>query len=255
MNQSHSPLCFPPAAFLAALLLATSVAFAGPYPGWEHEGSMYVLTTPQGADLPASASEADFPLLLRLHKDFFRFDEAKAGGEDLRFSTADGKPILTRSKSGTRREGVASVWVRIPSIRGDERQEIKVYWGNADAASESSGPAVFGASNGYLSVWHMTGPVKDEVGTLPSKDIGTAPRPASSVRRGTSPAGTASSAAIGSPATRPAPPRTQPKGGSGRRSRTSPCSAGATRAGGAEARCGCSSGARRTCTSTATSPT
>jgi len=31
---------------------------------------------------------------------------------------------------------------------------------------------VFNESNGYLSVWHMNGPVKDEVGTLESNDTG-----------------------------------------------------------------------------------
>ena len=48
-----------------------------------------------------------------------------------------------------------------------------MHWGKSDAASESSGSAVFNESNGYLSVWHMNGPVKDEVGTLESKDVGT----------------------------------------------------------------------------------
>lgn len=69
--------------------------------------------------------------------------------------------------------GAASVWVRVPRIRGNARQEIKLHWGKADAASASDGRAVFDASNGSLSVWHMTGPVKDEVGTLESKDVGT----------------------------------------------------------------------------------
>ena len=63
----------------------------------------------------------------------------------------------------------------MPTIKGNARQEIKMYWGKADATSESSGSAVFNESNGYLSVWHMNDPVKDEVGTLESKDTGTTP--------------------------------------------------------------------------------
>jgi hypothetical protein len=43
------------------------------YQGWLHSGSIYILTTPEGADLPASTSEEGFPLLVRLHKDFFDF--------------------------------------------------------------------------------------------------------------------------------------------------------------------------------------
>jgi len=52
--------------------------------------------------------------------------------------------------------------VRVPVIRGNEHQEIRVHWGKADAASESNGSAVFNESNGYLSVWHMSGVVKDD---------------------------------------------------------------------------------------------
>jgi len=35
----------------------------------------------------------DFPVVVRLHKDFFHFSQAKANGEDIRYSTADGKPL------------------------------------------------------------------------------------------------------------------------------------------------------------------
>ena len=32
---------------------------------------------------------------------------------------------------------------------------------------------MFNESNGYLSVWHMSGPVKDVAGSLESNDVGT----------------------------------------------------------------------------------
>jgi len=145
------------------------------YPGWKHSGSVYLLTTPEGANLPASASENGFPLLVRLHKDFFNFSQAKANGEDIRFSTSTGTPLAYQIEEWDPANGTASIWVRIPTIKGNARQEIKLYWGKADAASESSGSAVFNESNGYLSVWHMNDPVNDEVGTLESKDTGTTP--------------------------------------------------------------------------------
>ena len=140
-------------------------AVAPQYRGWQHSGSVYILTTPEGADLPASTSEEGFPLLVRLHKDFFDFSQAKANGEDIRLSTTDGTPLSYEIEEWDASKGTASVWVRLPRIRGNARQEIKLHWGKADAASESSGAAVFNESNGYLSVWHMSGPVKDEVGT------------------------------------------------------------------------------------------
>jgi hypothetical protein len=142
------------------------------YPEWEHSGSIYVLTTPDGADLPAAALEHDFPLLVRLSRGILDFSQAKANGEDIRFSS-EGKPLAYQVEEWDAVNAAASIWVRIPTIKGNARQEIRLHWGKADAASESSGSAVFNESNGYLSVWHMNGPVKDEVGTLESKDVGT----------------------------------------------------------------------------------
>jgi len=168
---------------LAALLLAPlarsgaaedkPAKASAQYPGWQHSGSLYILTTSDGANLPASASEDGFPLLVRLHKDFFNFSQAKAQGEDVRFSTSTGTPLAYQIEEWDAANGTAGIWVRIPDIKGNARQEIKLYWGKTDATSESGGTAVFNESNGFLSVWHMNDPVKDEVGTLESKDTGT----------------------------------------------------------------------------------
>jgi len=155
------------------VLLAIVETAPAQYTGWQHSGSVYVLTTPEGANLPASTSEDGFPLLVRLHKDFFDFSQAKANGEDIRFSTSTGAPLAYQIDEWDATNGIAGIWVRIPTITGNSRQEIKLHWGKADAASESSGSAVFNESNGYLSVWHMNDPLKDEVGTLEAKDTGT----------------------------------------------------------------------------------
>ena len=162
------------AIFISILVLLPQAAIAQ-YPGWQHSGSLYILTTSEGANLPASASEKDFPLLVRLNKDFFDFSQAKPDGADIRFSNSAGTPLAYQIDEWDAANGTASIWVRIPTIEGSARQEIRLYWGKADAASESSGSAVFNQSNGYLSVWHMSDPVKDEVGTLASRDVGTTP--------------------------------------------------------------------------------
>ncbi len=143
------------------------------YKDWNHSGSLYLLTTPEGANLDASVSVEDFPVLVRLHKDFFDFSQARANGEDIRFATTEGKPLAYEIDEWDPTGGTAAVWVRIPKIKGNARQELKLYWGNAEARSESNAAAVFNESNGYLSVWHMNDVVKDAVGTLPSTDIGT----------------------------------------------------------------------------------
>ena len=158
-------------------VLALSVAFASSahaqYAGWMHSGAVFVLTTPEGADVPASVSVENFPLLVRLHKDFFDFRQANADGDDLRFSSATGDPLAYQIEEWDAKAGHASVWVRVPKIRGNARQELKLHWGRPGAKPESDGKAVFNDSNGYLSVWHMTHATTDEVGTLTSEDTGT----------------------------------------------------------------------------------
>ncbi|MCX7008506.1 MAG: DUF2341 domain-containing protein, partial [Kiritimatiellaeota bacterium] len=171
-NSLRLVMLFPLAALWSAAVAQPATA-STPYQGWPHVGSVFMLTTAEGADLPASAAESEFPLLIRLHKDSFDFKQAKAQGEDLRFSTSSGTALPYQIEEWDATQGVASIWVRVPTITGNTRQELKLFWGKADAVSESSGAAVFSASNGYVSVWHMNAPVKDEVGTLDSKDIGT----------------------------------------------------------------------------------
>ena len=160
---------------LVALTFAddTPATTPKPYQAWHHSGSIHILTTPEGANLDASAKVEGFPILVRLRKDFFNFGQAKPAGDDLRFSNCAGDPLPYQIDEWDSADGEAAIWVRIPFIKGNERQEIKLYWGNADAAGESNGKAVFNASNGYLSVWHMGESVNDEVGTLQSKDVGT----------------------------------------------------------------------------------
>ena len=169
MKHSLTRSLFLAAAFHASLALGATAQ----YPGWQHSGSIFILTTPEGANLPASAAENDFPLLVRLHRDFFDFSQAKAHGEDIRFSTNAGAPLAYQIEQWDAAKGTASIWVRIPKIKGNERQEIKVHWGKADAASESKGAAVFSAENGFASVLHMDGAMKDELGALTLKDLGT----------------------------------------------------------------------------------
>lgn len=74
---------------LVALLPFISAALAQPapaYSGWQHLGALTILTTPDGANLPAGAAVEGFPLLVRLHKDWFDFKQAKPDGADVRFA-------------------------------------------------------------------------------------------------------------------------------------------------------------------------
>ena len=59
---------FVVALLLPLLGLAQDKATATSYAGWPHSGSIYILTTPEGANLPASATVEGFPLLVRDRK-------------------------------------------------------------------------------------------------------------------------------------------------------------------------------------------
>ncbi len=148
-------------------------ASAGRYQSWLRSAPLTILTTPDGANLPATASVEQFPLLVRLHKDWFDFSKAKPRGEDVRFSTSVGEPLAYEIEEWNAMNGTASIWVRIPRIEGNARQTIRMFWGKADAVNESDAKGVFNESNGYLSVWHLGDVVQDETGTLESVDTGT----------------------------------------------------------------------------------
>ncbi|CAN5823446.1 hypothetical protein BH11VER1_BH11VER1_24080 [soil metagenome] len=152
-----------------------SPTVSDPYPGWQYRGEIALLTTAEGANLPASTSVEYFPLLVRLRKDNFDFRQAKSHGEDIRFSTMSGTPLAFQTEEWNASKGQAIIWVRIPKIEGNARQLILMHWGKSDTVSESNAKAVFQDSNGYLSVWHMNDVIQDEAGTLESKDVGTAP--------------------------------------------------------------------------------
>ena len=160
------------AAHLTFSLLHQAQA-APPFPAWQHAGQLHIITTPDGAALPAAASVENFPLLVRLHRDFFDFAQAQPAGGDLRFSSSNGTPLAHQIEHWDANAGTASIWLRIPRIRGNTVDPLTIHWGNPDAASGSDGDTVFNGSNGFVSVWHLGDDVKDEVGTLPSDDTGT----------------------------------------------------------------------------------
>jgi hypothetical protein len=142
------------------------------YSAWAHSAALSILTTPEGADLPASASESDFPILVRLNAGNFNFSQAKPQGEDIRFSTTAGTRLFYQIEQWDTANATASIWVMIPQITGNSVQQIRMVWGMPDAASESSGPAVFNAANGYASVLHMDEALIDEGGLVTPKNEG-----------------------------------------------------------------------------------
>ena len=143
------------------------LAFAGflsrasaQYDDWKHSGSTYIVTDSAGADLPASAVEKNFPLLIRLNQEYFDFSQAMPRGEDVRFSSK-GKPLAYQIERWDAEEGEADIWVRIPTIKGKDQQAIKMHWGNEKVSSESNGEQVFRTTEGFAAVWHLGDNLED----------------------------------------------------------------------------------------------
>ncbi len=156
----------------ALVLMAGAGRAPAQYDSWKHTGSLFLNTTADGASLQANAVVEGFPVLVRLHRDFFDFSAAKPNGEDVRFS-AEGKPLPCQVEEWNAATGEASVWVRVPKISGNARQELRMHWGKTDAESASDGKAVFNETNGFLTVLHMGDAVRDETGSVKAEDEGT----------------------------------------------------------------------------------
>lgn len=155
------------------LLLPGLDAVAAAYPEWRESGSLWILTTPEGADLPATCSEADFPLLVRLRGENFDFAQARPDGADLRFSDSRGQPLPYQIEAWDPAAKTASVWVKIPVVRGNARLEIRMHWGQPAARCESAGGAVFNAASGYCTVLHMDDSLADSAGGIAATDVGS----------------------------------------------------------------------------------
>jgi len=168
-----------------APLLAAGLVWSAPthaavdsFAGWKHSGSLVLLTTPDGADLPDGAVEKDFPVLVRLRKEWFDFREAQPSGADIRFADAKGQRLLYQIDLWDALAGRADIWVRVPEIRGNARQVLQMFWGKPDAENGSDGAAVFNPFNGYAAVLHLgdsRNRIVDETGTVQPTDKGTTP--------------------------------------------------------------------------------
>ena len=170
-----------PATLVLGLLFATplpaedpaAATTTRPLAGWRHSGTVWLLTGPEGADLPADATLEDFPVVIRLDNEFFPFEEALPHGEDLRITSDSGQLLSHEIEAWDKTTGRAIVWVRVSEIRGHARQRLTLHWGNPEAPGASDGAAVFDPTNGHVAVFHMSDPVGDATATLESSDTGT----------------------------------------------------------------------------------
>jgi hypothetical protein len=95
----------------AVSVLATAGQATALFPGWEHSGSVFILTTPGGVDLCIRLGRG-LPPPRPVAQELLRL----WSGENLRFSSAKGELLAYQLEEWDAAKGVASGCVRVPKI-------------------------------------------------------------------------------------------------------------------------------------------
>jgi len=123
---------------------------------WSYKKLIYFNTTASGANVLNNVT--NFPVMLRLTSSTFNFSQAKANGEDVRFTKADGTPLPYEVERWDLTNSKAEIWVKVDTVYGNNNsQYIVMHWGSSPASSVSNSSSVFDTANGFQGVWHLSG--------------------------------------------------------------------------------------------------
>lgn len=134
-------------------------------------GRITLTTTQAGLPIPEDVVVKDYPLLLRFDGDQFPWSEAKPDGSDITIETDANSPLPISIDEWNPKAQRAAIWVRIPDLRGEQKQTLIVKWGG-DGNQHSTDKTVFGTTNGFVSVLHLDDRAIDSVGTLSLRSDG-----------------------------------------------------------------------------------
>lgn len=109
-------------------------------------------TTIEGADLGPAALETDVPIAVQLDSDTFDFSLVAPDGTGIAFVDQQGDGLAYEVERWDSAAAQATIWVRIPEIRGDTTQTVVMRGGDRDLAAGT----VFGSEYGDLGVWHFS---------------------------------------------------------------------------------------------------
>jgi hypothetical protein len=128
-----------------------------PFIFWHFTKRLYLNTTSTGASVAGNVM--DFPVLVRLTAADFSFNEALAGGADIRFTKSDLTPLPYEIERWDASLGSAEIWVKTDTVYGNNgSQYIVMFWGASAgfaAVSSSNGHTVFDTGRGFQAVWHL----------------------------------------------------------------------------------------------------
>ncbi len=119
-------------ALVASLLAFATPAHAWWQKDWQYRKAVTIDTTASGVNVSGTIGRT--LVLVRLHSGNFTFTESLENGADLRFVDSDDKaPLPYHIESFDAQNGLATVWVSVPTLNGGEKKQIWLYFGNANA--------------------------------------------------------------------------------------------------------------------------
>jgi biopolymer transport protein ExbB len=121
----------------AMLILMSMLVMASPARAWGEKDSKYrkavtIDTTATGVNVSGAIGRT--LVLVRLHSGNFSFTDTLDNGADIRFVDSDDKtPLAYHIESYDAKNGLANVWVSVPTLNGGEKKQIWLYFGNPNA--------------------------------------------------------------------------------------------------------------------------
>jgi hypothetical protein len=131
-------------------------------PRWTGHKQIVLNTTASGADVKEKVFA--FPVLVRLNSRNFDFSQALGSGDDIRFTSSNGKPLLHEIEMWDSLKQQAAIWVKVDTIYGDDNQQtIDMHWGNVQAEIVSNSTKVFDTATGFQGVWHLASTSENKI--------------------------------------------------------------------------------------------
>jgi hypothetical protein len=98
----------------------------------------------------------NFPVLVTLDSNNFKFTEAQSAGQDIRFTDPDGSTLLPYEIESYDSVGLtARIWVNVPQIDASSSTDsIYMYWGNSGTSDAQSADNTWNSN--YKGVYHLS---------------------------------------------------------------------------------------------------
>lgn len=142
------------------LLLCAAAAFsADDYSQWRYYRPVTLNTTAIGANV--SATQWNFPTLVRLNSTNFDFSKSSRTGADVRFAKTNGAHLPYQIEQWDSAGRSAAVWVLLDTVPGNSNRIFWMYYGKTGSTDSSKATKVFDTANGFQGVFHLAEATND----------------------------------------------------------------------------------------------